>query len=211
MRSVSRLGVGILSISLFVTVLGPAWAGPPTDTLREYTEAVQKVLDDPALKADDRRHERRAAVRKVAIEAFDVQETARRALGPHWQQRTPAEREEFVQLFADLLERTYIAKIDLYGGERLKFTDERVDADTAVVRGRVLTRQGTEVPVEGRMHKKSDRWLIYDVVIENISLIANYRSQFDRIIRTSSYAELVKRLRKHGEFLQDKERRAGGA
>jgi phospholipid transport system substrate-binding protein len=211
MRSVRMLSVGILSTSaLVMTFLGPAWAGPPTDTLREYTEAVQKVLDDPALKAEDRRHERRAAVRRVAIEAFDVQETARRALGPHWQQRTPSEREEFVQLFADLLERTYIAKIDLYGGEQLKFVDERVDGDTAVVRARVTTRQGAEVPVEGRMHKRSDRWLIYDVTIENISLIANYRSQFDRIIRTSSYAELVKRLRKHGEMLQDKDRRAGG-
>jgi phospholipid transport system substrate-binding protein len=212
MRSVRILGVGILaSIGLALGFVRPASAGAPTDTLRDYTEAVQKVLDDPALKADDRRQERRAAVRKVAIEVFDVQETARRALGPHWQQRTPAEREEFVQLFADLLERTYIAKIDLYGGERLKFTDERVDGDLAIVRARVLTRQGTEVPVEGRMHKRADRWLIYDVTIENISLINNYRSQFDRIIRTSSYTELVKRLRQQGEFLQEKERRAGGA
>jgi phospholipid transport system substrate-binding protein len=198
-------------LALLLGALSPAWAGPPTDTLREYTEAVQKVLDDPALKADGRRHERRAAVRQLAVEAFDVQETARRALGPHWQQRSPAEREEFVQLFADLLERTYIAKIDLYGGERLRFTDERLDGNTAVVRARVTTRQGTEVPVEGRMHKKGDRWLIYDVAIENISLIANYRSQFDRIIRTSSFAELIKRLRQQGEMLEDRDRRAGGA
>jgi len=212
MRSLRILGARMLSTAaVVIALLSPAWAGAPTDTLREYTEAVQKVLDDPELKTEDRLQDRRAAVRKVAIEAFDVQETARRALGRHWQARTPAEREEFVQLFADLLERTYIAKIDLYGGERLTFTDERVDGDVAVVRARVLTRQGTEVPVEGRMHKKAERWLIYDVAIENISLIANYRSQFDRIIRTSSYAELVKRLRKHGEFLQDKERRAGGA
>jgi phospholipid transport system substrate-binding protein len=199
------------SVALVFGLLTPAWAGPPTDALREYTEAVQKVLDDPALKTEDRRNKRRAAVRKLAAEAFDVQETARRALGTHWQQRTPAEREEFVQLFADLLEHTYIAKIDLYGGERLRFTDERLDGDTAVVRAKVMTRQGTEVPVEGRMHRKADRWLIYDVVIENVSLIANYRAQFDRIIRTSSFAELIKRLRTRGEFLQDKDRRAGGA
>jgi phospholipid transport system substrate-binding protein len=195
-------------------VLGPgsaAWAGPPTDMLREYTEAVQKVLDDPALNTDERRPERRAAVRKLAAEAFDVQETARRALGPHWQQRTPAEREEFVQLFADLLERTYIAKIDLYGGERLRFTEERLNGDSAIVRARVVTKQGTEVPVEGRLHKRADRWLIYDVAIENISLVANYRAQFDRIIRTASYGELIKRLRTRGEFLQERDRRAGGA
>jgi phospholipid transport system substrate-binding protein len=201
----------LVTFALLIGGLSPAWAGAPTDTLREYTEAVQKVLDDPALKTDERRMERRAAVRKLAIEAFDVQETAQRALGTHWQQRSPAEREEFVGLFADLLERSYIAKIDLYGGERLRFTEERVDGDNAIVRARVTTKKGTEVPVEGRMHKKGDRWLIYDVAIENISLIANYRAQFDRIIRTSSYAELVKRLRTRGELLQDKERGAGGA
>jgi phospholipid transport system substrate-binding protein len=200
--------IALMASVLVLGVVGPAWSGPPTDTLREYTEAVQKVLDDPALQAEGRRHERRAAVRKLAAEAFDVQETARRALGRHWQQRTPAEREEFVQLFADLLEQTYIGKIDLYRGEQMRFTDERIDGDTAVVRARVVTRQGTEVPVEGRMHKRGDRWLLYDVAIENISLIANYRAQFDRIIRTSSYGELVKRLRNRGELLQDAERRA---
>src|SRR5687768_6980157 len=90
-----------------------AVAGVPTDTVRDYTDAVVKVLEDPALKVEDRRAERRAAVRKIAIDVFDVQETARRALGPHWQQRSPQEREEFVQLFAELLERSYINKIDL--------------------------------------------------------------------------------------------------
>ncbi|HEX2439068.1 MAG TPA: ABC transporter substrate-binding protein [Methylomirabilota bacterium] len=207
MRSVRVLA----TFALVALTLTSAWAGPPTDTLREYTDAVQKVLDDPALKSEDRKPERRAAVRKLATEAFDVQETARRALGPHWQQRTPAEREEFVQLFADLLERSYIAKIDLYGGERLRFTDEKIDGDSAIVRAKVTTKTGTEVPVEGRMHKKGDRWLIYDVVIENISLVNNYRSQFDHIIRTASYAELIKRLRSRGQAQSGQERPAGGA
>ena len=204
MRQSATLRLLTAAALLLATV--PAWAGAPTDNVKEYTDAVVKVLEDQSLKASDRR----AAVRKLAVEAFDVQETARRALGPHWQQRTPSEREEFVGLFADLLERTYIAKIDLYGGERLKFTDEKVDGDIATVRGKVTTKQGTEVPVEARMHKRGERWLIYDVAIENISLISNYRAQFDRIIRTSSYGELVKRLRNKGEFLQEKDRRAGG-
>jgi phospholipid transport system substrate-binding protein len=168
---------------------------------------VIKVLEDPALKADDKRGERRAAVRKIAIEIFDVQETARRALGPHWQQRTPEQREEFVHLFADLLEQTYISKIDLFGGERLRFTEEKVDGQHAIVRARVLTRQSTEVPVEARMLRRAERWLVYDILIENISLIGNYRAQFDRIIRTSSYDDLVKRLRTRGEFLKDSEPR----
>jgi phospholipid transport system substrate-binding protein len=201
-----RNAIGLLTVAVLLLAAVPARAGAPTDTVKEYTDAVVKVLEDQSLKAADRR----AAVRKLATEAFDVQETARRALGPHWQQRTPAEREEFVTLFADLLERTYIAKIDLYGGERLKFTDEKLDGDIATVRGKVTTKQGTDVPVEARMHKRGERWLIYDVNIEGISLISNYRAQFDRIIRTSSYGELIKRLKNKGEFIQEKERRAGG-
>ena len=202
-----QMAIHLLTAAVvFLVAATPGWAGAPTETVKEYTDAVVKVLEDPALKTSDRR----AAVRKLATEAFDVQETARRALGPHWQQRTPAEREEFVGLFADLLERTYIAKIDLYGGERLKFNDEKIDGDTAAVRGKVTTKQGTDVPVDARMHKKGERWLIYDVSIEGISLISNYRAQFDRIIRTSSYGDLVKRLRNRGEFLQEKDRRAGG-
>jgi phospholipid transport system substrate-binding protein len=200
------MAIRLLTAAAIVLVAAPGWAGAPTDTVKEYTDAVVKVLEDQSLKAVDRR----AAVRKLANEAFDIQETARRALGPHWQQRTPAEREEFVGLFADLLERSYIAKIDLYGGERVKFVDEKIDGDIATVRGKVVTKQGQDVPVDARMHKKNDRWLIYDVTIEGISLVSNYRAQFDRIIRTSSYNDLVKRLRNQGEFLQEKDRRAGG-
>lgn len=183
----------VLALALTLVLAGArvGRAGEPTDHLREYTEHVVRVLEDPALLQEDRR----AAVRRIAHEAFDVQETARRALGRHWQARTPAERAEFVQLFAELMEATYISRIDLYGGERLRFVDEKVDGDHAVVRARIVTRGGVEVPVESRMLRRGDRWLIYDVVIEGVSLIANYRAQFDRIIRASSFAELVKRLR----------------
>jgi phospholipid transport system substrate-binding protein len=195
-----------VAIALVAVASPCAWAGAPTDQVREYTDAVVKVLEDPALKAEDKKPERRAAVRKIAAEVFDVQETAQRALGPHWQQRTPQERQEFVQLFAELLEQTYISKIDLFGGEKLRFTDEKVDGDNATVRAKVLTKQQAEVPVEARMLRKGDRWLVYDILIENISLVGNYRAQFDRIIRTSSYEDLVKRLRNRGEFLRESER-----
>ena len=187
----------VVAMMLVLAALGAAWAGPPTDQLREYTEHVVRVLEDPSLREEDRR----AAVRRIAHEVFDVQETARRALGRHWRGRTPTEREEFVQLFAELMESTYISRIDLYGGERLRFVDEKIDGEHAVVRARIVTRGGTEVPVEGRMLRRGDRWLIYDVVIEGVSLIANYRSQFDRIIRSSSFADLVKRLRDRTQSL----------
>ena len=197
--------LSVLLIPLLLALAAPAWAGAPTDQLRQYTDQVRKVLDDPALKEDGRRQERRTAVRKVAQEIFDVAETARRALGPHWQVRTPAEREEFVQLFADLLERTYIARIDQYGGEAVRYVGEAIDGEHAKVSARIARKQGAEVTVEARMLRRGDRWLIYDVAIENVSLISNYRSQFDRIVRTASYRELVNRLKtKQHEFMNEK-------
>ncbi|PYN32959.1 MAG: organic solvent tolerance ABC transporter substrate-binding protein [Candidatus Rokuibacteriota bacterium] len=193
-----------IAAALLLLTASPVWAGP-TDQLREYTDQVVKVLDDPSMARQDRR----AAVRKIAHEAFDINETAQRVLARHWKDRTPAEREEFTQLFADLLERTYIARMDEYGGERIKYLSEAIDGKLASVRARILTRTGTEVSVESRMNLRGDRWLIYDILIENVSLVANYRSQFDRIVRSSSYEELVRRLKtKRDEFLNESAPRA---
>ncbi len=197
-------------IAVLLLGLAPAaWAGPPTEQLRTYTDQVLKVLQNPALSLP----ERREAVKHLAEAVFEVSETAKRALGQHWLQRTPAEREEFVKLFANLLEQTYIARIDEFGGEKLTYVSEQIDGDRAIVRARVTTKNGTEVPVESRLVQKGTRWLIYDILVENLSLISNYRSQFDRVIRTTSYEELVKRLKTRGEFLNEKAtktpRRAG--
>lgn len=189
-----------LLVVLLIAPGPPAWAGPATDQLRMYTDQVQKILQNPAMSLP----ERREAVRQVAEQVFDVNETAQRALGQHWQQRTPAEREEFVKLFANLLEQTYISRIDEFGGEKLTYVSEQLDGDRGVVRARITTKNGTEVPVESRVLLKGNRWLIYDILIENLSLISNYRSQFDRVIRTASYEELVKRLQTKGAFLNEK-------
>ncbi len=203
MQSVVRvLAAGLVGLA----VAAPAWAGPPTDQVRQYTDQVRKIPDDPVLRSTDQR----PAVRQVAIEIFTVHDTASRALGPHWQNRSAAERNEFTQLFADLLERTYISKIDLYRGERLQYTSEAVDGEFATVRAKVITTKGTEVPVEARMLKRSEHWLIYDIAIENVSLISNYRTQFDRIIRTASYGELVRRLKENrDQFLNEKPAQTG--
>src|SRR3990170_113140 len=192
----------IASIAVVLLGLGSAaWAGPPTDQLRAYTNQVLKVLQNPRLSLP----ERREAVKHLAEGVFEVSETAKRALGQHWLQRTPTEREEFVKLFANLLEQTYIARIDEFGGEKLRYVSEQIDGDRATVRARITTKNGTEVPVESRLLLKENRWLIYDIHIENLSLISNYRSQFDRVIRTTSYDELVKRLKTRGDFLSEKE------
>lgn len=197
-----RLSHSILATLAALSIATTAWAGPPTETVRQYTDQVQKILEDSTLRQGDKL----AAVRKVAVEVFDVTETAKRALGRHWQARTPAEREEFTQLFADLVERTYGQKVDRYGGEKLQYTTETVDGEFASVRAKVVTKKKTEVSVEARLHQRSGRWLIYDILVENVSLIANYRTQFDRIIRTSSYRDLIERLRsKRDELFNETE------
>jgi phospholipid transport system substrate-binding protein len=198
-----------LATALLLVGHGPdrAWAGAPTDQLKAQIDRTVKILDDPELKKPGRQRERRAAVRQVANEIFDFSETAKRSLARHWAARSQAEREEFVQLFGDLLERSYISKIELYGGEKIRFVGETVDPDGAIVKTRLVTRQDTEIPIDYRMHSRGDKWLVYDVLIEGVSLISNYRTQFNKIITTSSYQELVKKMKtKQEEFIQEEKR-----
>ena len=158
---------------------------------------MRQLLDDPTLK--DKPKDKRVAVRKVADDIFDFGETARRSLGRHWADRTPAERDEFVKLFGDLLERSYISKIELYGGEKIQYVSDKIEGDQASVQSKLITKTGTDVPIEYRMLKKGDRWLVYDVIIEGVSLVSNYRTQFNKIIQTSSYADLVKKMKSRQE------------
>lgn len=191
-----RMGAVMLAGALVVAASAPpAVAGAPTDHLRGAVERVLKTLDDPTLKGEDKQPERRAAVRKIANEIFDFAEIAKRSMARHWQPLSEAQRSEFVGLFADLLERSYISKIDTYGGEKIQYNAERVDGDFASVSTKIVTKNGTEVPVDYRMVKRSDRWLVYDVSIEGVSLVSNYRTQFNKIIQTTSYNELVSKLR----------------
>ena len=200
MKSLLRIG---LASTLLVAPLAAreATAGAPTDQLRGQVDRVLKLLDDPALKAPDKAKDRRVAVRKVADDIFDFGETAKRSLGRHWAARTPQERDEFVQLFGDLLERSYISKIELYGGEKIQYVGDKIEGETAIVQSKLLTKTGGEVPIEYRMLKKGERWLVYDVVIEGVSLVANYRTQFNKIIQTSSFQDLVKKMKTRQEEL----------
>ena len=189
-----RMGAMVLAGALAVGLsVGPAAAGVPTDQLKGAVERVLKTLDDPALKGNQ--NDRRAAVRKIANEIFDFSEIAKRSLARHWQPLSEAQRTEFVSLFADLLERSYISKIETYGGEKIQYTAERADGDLATVSTRIVTKNGTEVPVDYRLLKRGDRWLVYDVSIEGVSLVSNYRTQFNKIIQTASYEDLVKKMK----------------
>jgi phospholipid transport system substrate-binding protein len=178
---------------LVVALAAPAVAGAPTEQLKQRVDEVVRVLSDPSLKGKP--EQRRAAVRKISESIFDYQDTARRSLAQHWNDRTPEEQREFVQLFADLLERAYFSKIDHYQGEKVKYGAETIDGDEGLVKTTIVTNSGTDVPVDYRMHLVNGRWLVYDVVIEGVSLVSNYRAQFNKIIRTESYQALVKKLR----------------
>ena len=165
-----------------------------TDRLRPEIERVVQTLEDPTLKAPWRAAERRQALRDITNEIFDWAEMARRALGRHWDARSEAERAEFAGLFRDLIERAYVGKIEKYGGEKIVFAGESVEGELATVRTRVLMRQG-EVAIDYRLGAQGDRWLIYDVMVDGVSIAANYRAQFDGFLTKSSYADLVHRMR----------------
>jgi phospholipid transport system substrate-binding protein len=195
MTVIGRAVTAAAMLAVSVLWAAPGWSGPPTDTVRTRVEQVIRVLEDPALKPAGRQAERRAAIRRVAWDLFDFEETARRCLGRHWQGRTPAERAEFVTLFADLLERTYIGRIEQYSGEQIAYAGETVDGEQATVRTRLAVKGTGEVPMDYRMLRRDGRWRVYDVIIEGVSLVGNYRAQFNRIIQTSSYGDLVQRLR----------------
>jgi phospholipid transport system substrate-binding protein len=185
----------MLATVLAFLIVGDATAGPPTDQVRGSIERVLKILSDPELKTETRSSERRAAIRTVASEIFDFTEISQRSLARHWAARTPAERQEFVGLFGNLLEQSYITKIEAYSGEKIQYAGEVPDGDQAIVKTRIVTKQGTEIPVDYRMFLKGDRWRAYDVNIEGVSLVSNYRTQFNTVIRRTGYEDLVSKLK----------------
>jgi phospholipid transport system substrate-binding protein len=194
-----RLAIRHTVLLALIVLFGLAWvhgasAGPPTEQLRDGVQHVVQILKDPELMGDAKAPERSAAVNKVADEIFDFGETAKRALGPHWAQRTPAERDEFVRLFTELVQQTYLSKVNQYNSE-MTFQGDEVDGNQAVVRTTLLLGKGSQMALDYRMHRPRDRWQVYDLTIDGISLVASYRSQFNKIVRTDSYEGLVAKLK----------------
>ena len=174
----------------------------PTETVKSRVDQALQSLSQTANPGAEASERRRADIRRAADTLFDFPDMSRRALGHHWTDRTPAEREEFTRLFTDLIARTYIGKIDRYAGESIAYVGERVDGDEASVRSQVVTAKGSQIPVEYRLHRANDTWSAYDVLIENVSLVGTYRSQFDRIIKAESFANLLRRLREKGQVAE---------
>ena len=172
-----------------------AAAGVPTDQLKRSTDRVLELVRDPTLQGPSKTEVRRREIRAVADEIFDWQTTGRRALARHWQPLSAGQRAEFSTLFADLVEQSYVSKIEAYTGETIRYLGENVAGDEATVHTKLVTKSNTEVSIDYRMAKEGDRWRVYDVVIEGVSLVNNYRSQFNRIIAQLGYDELVKKMK----------------
>jgi phospholipid transport system substrate-binding protein len=190
------LRVAALALVVAAVLCQPAAArgGEPTDQIRHAIDQGLEIIKRPDLKGDAKKEERRALLRKELFPYFNFEEMSRRALGIHWRNRTPQERQEFVKLFQELLEDRYAGKIEGYDGEKIVYGKEALDPPYAEVRTKIVTPQGDEYSVNYRLLKDGQRWRIYDVVIEGISLVNNYRSQFAELLDRYSFGEMMKKL-----------------
>lgn len=173
---------------------GQGLAGPATDQVKGTVDHVINILTDPALKSEQKTKERRAKLRKTVLERFDFSEMSKRSMGRYWNERTPEERTDFVRLFTDLLERAYIDRVEGYTGEQIFYLEETADGNYSEVRTKIVTKRNQEIPISYRLQRADSKWEVYDIVIEGVSLVNNYRTQFSKIIRTSSYQDLVKKM-----------------
>jgi phospholipid transport system substrate-binding protein len=179
-------------LTLFVSV--PCLAGEPTEKVKGTTDKIIAIVRDPAMKGPEKAEERKRLIRKMVDERFDWEEMSRRSLARHWARRTAEEKREFIHLFGKLLERTYMDKVEGYSGERVLYDAEEVDPDNAnyaVVKVRFVTVKDVEIAVGYRLKKRGSDWYVYDISIEGVSLVNNYRRQF----RSMSYGTLIKKLR----------------
>jgi phospholipid transport system substrate-binding protein len=190
----------ILFLLFMLSIALPSWAVEPMEAIKQTTEKILAIVTNPALKPPSQTAEKEKLIRQAVDERFDWEEMARRSLATHWAKRTPEERKEFVPLFSDLLERTYMKKVEDYSGEKVLYEGETKNGDYAVVKVKIVTKQNKDILVEYRLKKEGNNWLIYDVSILGVSLVNNYRTQFNSIISQSSYENLVKRLREKFEI-----------
>ena len=188
--------ITLLLLLLSTIVVAPVAArASATDEVRKTVDEVVKIVSDKELKKPQNESKRRMALKSAIGRIFDYEEMAKRSLAAHWNQRSPAERKEFVQLFATLLENSYAGKIESYNQEKISYDKEIMDNGYAEVRSTVTTPKRDEYSLNYRLMNKNGKWMVYDVVIEGVSLVSNYRSQFNKIISSQGYGELVKKLR----------------
>ena len=174
-----------------------AFAETPTDQMKQTVGRVVEILQAPASNGSAVKAERRQSIREILLPRFDFAEMAKRTLGGHWKNQS-ARQEEFVSAFADYVASSYLSTLEGYKGERIVYLRERVEQNLAQVDTQLAPAGGEPISVSYKLHLAGGEWKIYDVVIENISLVSNFRSQFSRILASSSFDELLEKLRAKG-------------
>ena len=164
--------------------------------VRETTGKILRVVSDPANKGEENGGKRRRLVREIVDERFDWAEMAQRSLARHWRKADDKQRKRFVALFGDLLEKNYMSKIESYSGEEVHYDQEKVDGEYGQASIRIITGDGHEIPVTYRLRDIQGRWLVYDISVAGVSLVNNYRSQFNSLLRSMSFDKVLKRLEK---------------
>jgi phospholipid transport system substrate-binding protein len=199
MRVIFAALIGALLLTMPLT----SRAGSAADEINAQADRILAVLADPQLKVPGQERARRQAVRRVAEDAIDFNETGRRTLGPHWEGRSEAQRRTFVSLFTDLLDRAFLRHVDRWDGERLVVSGDSIDGDRAIVHARVLLRDGSEVPVDLAVIRNDDtRWRVWDVRAMGASLVSSYRAQFARLLQATPYDGMVQKLRAKVDSLE---------
>ena len=172
-----------------------AAAGEPTEQIRAAINDGVEILNKARLDNQSGRAETIAKLRKIVYPLFDFDEMARRSLGAHWRRLDQRQQKEFVTVFTDLLEKTYAKNIDLYDGQKVSYTGETIDQDYAEVHTKLIGKKGESYSVDYKLLRLNDRWRVYDVVAEGISIVNNYRSQFNRVMANSSFEELIRKMK----------------
>jgi phospholipid transport system substrate-binding protein len=187
-----------VTVAVFLAVflaVAPASAGDATRAMDGTVHRILSLLTDKTLAAPEKRTERRRLIMAEVDRRFDFVEISMRALGRPWRDLDRDQRIEFVRLFSELLKKTYIRRIEAYSNEKVEFRKERRSGKRAMVYS-VVVKGGQEIPINYAMKLKKGRWRVYDVVIEGVSLVRNYRTEFSRVMRKEKYAGLVDRLRR---------------
>lgn len=184
----------MLPFLMTLVVSAPVFGGTPTEQVKETTDKILAILTDPDLKAPEMLEEKKRRIRKAVDERFDWTAISRRTLGRHWRKMTVEEKKAFIPLFGQLLEKTYLSRVGEYSGEKVSYEDEQVDGKYGVVSVKIISEKHGEIGVKYRLWNNKDDWMIYDISIEGVSLVNNYRSQFNTILMKSSPNELIKKL-----------------
>ena len=196
-RSVYKVAtVSLIWLYLFIPKVYCVYAGSPTEQVKDGIDRLIVILDDEEYRRSHTKEELNKRLQEAAHESFDWEGIAQRSLGLYWKKRSQDEKKEFTILFTDLLKNTYTGRlIDNYSEDKVLYDKEVIDKHRAFVGTRIINKAGKEISVGYRLIMKGNNWCVYDIIIEGVSMLKNYRVQFYSIIRQSSYEELVKKLK----------------